>query len=107
MRGAAKHFNTLADVENSMAVDKEGTKPLLRRLKEGRFIWVDLGPLAAGASGLTDDTHKVMDVGGMDAGGAEQERATKPHQFALREDPNGWLFRLGLTVEKIDAYLEA
>ena len=43
----------------------------------------------------------------MDAGGAAQERTTKPHQFELREDPNAWLFRLGLTVEKIDAYLEA
>lgn len=105
MRGAAKHFNTLADVENSMVVDKEGTKSMLRRLKEGRFVWVDLGPLAAGASGLTDDTHKVMNVGGMDA--AAQGRATEPHQFELREDPNAWLFRLGLTVEKIDAYLEA
>ena len=105
MRGAAKHFNTLADVENSMVVDKEGTKPLLRRLKEGRFVWVDLGPLAAGASGLTDDTHKVMNVGGMDV--AAQGRTIEPHQFELREDPNAWLFRLGLTVEKIDAYLEA
>ena len=105
MRGAAKHFNTLADVENSMVVDKEGTKPLLRRLKEGRFVWVDLGPLAAGASGLTDDTHKVMNVGGMDV--AAQGCTIEPHQFELREDPNAWLFRLGLTVEKIDAYLEA
>jgi len=105
MRGAAKHFNTLADVENSMTVDREGTKALLRKLKEGRFIWQDKGPLASATAGITDSTHRVVAVAagdGVDAGGT-----SVPHQFELVEDPNAWMFRIGLTVQKIDQYLEA
>lgn len=103
MRGAAKHFNTLADVANSMAVDKEGTKALLRKLKEGRFIWVDKGALG-NAQGVTDATHKVVEVG---EGDSMENQTMKPHQFERQEDPNAWMFRIGLTVAQIDAYLEA
>ncbi len=104
MRGAAKHFNTAADVENSLKVDREGTKARLRALLAGRLMWADAGPLPEGAEGVTDATHKVLDVGESEGG---ENQVTRPHQFELREDPNAWMFRLGLTVEKINAYLEA
>ena len=104
MRGAAKHFNTAVDVENSMKVDKEGTKKVLRALLEGRLIWTDTGALAEGEEGVTDETHKVMLIS--EGEGGENENA-HPHQFELQEDPNAWMFRIGLTVEKINAYLEA
>lgn len=35
--------------------------------------------------------------------GGKEER----WQYELREDQNAWLFRIGLTVEKINSYLEA
>lgn len=106
MRGAAKHFNTLTDIENSLTVDKEGTKARLRDLLEGRLRWADKGALAPGAVGQTDATHKIMQVGVSDAGGMSAGK-TEAHQFALEDDPSAWLYRLGLTVETANAYLEA
>lgn len=104
MRGAAKHFNTAADVENSLRVDAEGTKKVLRSLLEGRMIWVDAGALASGAKGVTDDTHKVV---AMSEGEGSENQVVRQHQFVLQEDPNAWIFQIGLTVEKINEYLEA
>ena len=104
MRGAAKHFNTAIDVENSLKVDKEGTKKVLRALLEGRFIWTDTGPLEEDEEGVTDETHKIVLVGEEEGG---ENREPRPHQFELQEDPNAWMFKIGLTVEKINAYLEA
>ena len=104
MRGAAKHFNTAIDVENSLKVDKEGTKKVLRSLLEGRFIWTDTGALPEDEEGVTDETHKVVLMGEGESG---ENQETRLHQFELQEDPNAWMFQIGLTVEKINRYLEA
>lgn len=104
MRGAAKHFNTAADVENSLKVDKEGTKARLRALLAGRLVWADAGALPEGTEGVTDATHKVVEMG---EGEGSENQVTRLHQFELQEDPNAWMFKIGLTVEKINRYLEA
>lgn len=97
MRGVAKWFNTEQDIINCMAVDKEATKARLRELLDGRFAWFPDKVLKKGAAGIEDDTHKVVTMQ------ADKER----WQYELREDPNAWIFRIGLTVEKINELLEA
>ena len=101
MRGVAKWFNTEQDIINCMAVDKEATKARLRELLDGRFAWFPDKVLKKGAAGIEDDTHKVVTMRAQD-GGAEER-----WQYELREDENAWIFRIGLTVEKINELLEA
>lgn len=101
MRGVAKWFNTEQDIINCMAVDKEATKARLRELLDGRFAWFPDKVLKKGAAGIEDDTHKVVTMRAQDG------RAEERWQYELREDENAWIFRIGLTVEKINELLEA
>ena len=101
MRGIAKWFNTEEDIINCMAVDEEATKARLRELLDGRFAWFPDKVLKKGAAGLEDDTHKVVTMQA-ENGGVEER-----WQYELREDSNAWIFRIGLTVEKINELLEA
>ena len=101
MRGVSKWFNTEQDIINCMAVDAEETKAKLRELLDGRFAWFPVKKLANTAPGVEDETHKVVTMQAQDGG--KEER----WQYELREDQNAWLFRIGLTVEKINSYLEA
>ena len=100
MRGIPKVFGTEQDVINSLAEDSAATKEKLRELLAGRMAWFPVEKLEESASGLTDATHKVIEQGGMDEG-AETER----WQYELREDPNAFMFKIGLTVDKINNYL--
>lgn len=101
MRGVSKWFNTEQDIINCMEVDAEATKAKLRELLEGRFAWFPSKKLAKDAPGIEDETHKVVVMQAKEGG--KEER----WQYELREDQNAWLFRIGLTVEKINSYLEA
>lgn len=99
MRGVPKWFNTIEDVENSMKVDKEATKAKLQEMLDGRFAWFPVGETIA--PGITSATAKVVTM--------KDEQTGKEYlmQYELREDENAWMFRIGLTVEKINSYLEA
>ena len=101
MRGIPKWFNTIEDVLNSMKLDKEATKAKLQEMLDGRFVWVATKKLGDKDKGVEDVTHKVMAQQEMDGG--KEER----FQYELQEDPNAWMFRIGLTVEEINSYLEA
>jgi len=104
MRGIPKTFGTEQDVINSMGVDAAATKAMLQKLLDGRFSWISVRKLADGEAGQDDDTHRVITQGGsMGAGGNEglEER----WQQELREDPNAFIFMIGLTVEKVENYL--
>lgn len=101
MRGVPKWFNTVADVENSLAVDKEATQAKLAELLKGRFAWFQAAKLENGAAGVEDSTHKVVRMReGMDG---PEER----WQYELREDENALMFRIGLTVDRINEMLRA
>ena len=101
MRGIPKWFNTVEDVMNSMEVNKEATKAKLQEMLDGRFSWFQTKVLTAKEKGIEDETHKVVTQQDMDGGGEER------WQYELREDPNAWLFRIGLTVEKTNELMEA
>lgn len=99
MRGAAKWFNTVEDVENSMAVDKEATQARLQELLDGRMVWFPVGETVA--PGITSATAKVVPI--------KDEQTGREYlmQYELREDPNAYMFKIGLTVEKINEFLGA
>lgn len=110
MYGVPKHFNTLQDIKNSMAVEPEGTKAKLKELLANRFLWLEVEELKDGEDGITDETHKVVEMPepkvkyGTDDSG---EEVLKRYQFELREDPNAHIFRLGATVEYIESLIGA
>ena len=101
MRGIPKWFNTVDDVLNSMEVDKDATKAKLQEMLDGRFAWFVTKKLGDKDKGVEDETHKVLTQQEMD--GDKEER----FQYELREDENAWMFRIGLTVEKINELMEA
>ena len=103
MRGVPKTFGTEQDIINSMAEDPQATKAKLREMLSGRFAWFAVRKLEDGAAGLEDATHKVVvQSGGM---GAEDEGQEERWQYELQEDPNAFMFKIGLTVDKINSYL--
>lgn len=102
MRGVSKWINTKEDILNNMEVDKKATKKKLQEMLDGRFSWIPVKPLEEKNDGIEDETHKVVTMQAMD-GGDEEEH----WQYELREDPNAWMFRIGLTVDIINEYLGA
>lgn len=105
MRGLPKVFGTEQDVINAMAEDVTGAKAMLRQLLAGRLSWFAARKLEDGEKGLEDDTHRVITQGGgMVVDGKEIPEERWQHE--LREDPNAFMFKVGLTVEKINEYLQ-
>lgn len=104
MRGIPNVFNTEQDIINSMSENAEATKVKLRELLEGRFAWLPDRKLKSSEAGVEDDTHRVIthkdDMRGEGKGVEER------WQYVLREDENAWMFKIGLTVEKVNTYLE-
>lgn len=98
MRGVPKWFNTIEDVMNSMETDKEATRKELLKLLEARMVWFPAGRTAA--PGKTSETDKVVPMTDKETGEEYLMR------YELREDENAWMFRIGLTVEKINELLE-
>ena len=101
MRGVPKWFNTIEDVMNSMEVNKEATKAKLQEMLDGRMVWFPVGKIVGKSKGIESTSAKVVPVKD------EQTGEEYLMQYELREDQNAWLFRIGLTVEKINELMEA
>lgn len=103
MRGVPKTFGTEQDIINSMAEDPQATKAKLREMLVGRFAWFAVQKLEEGEVGLEDATHKVVSqhsgMGPVDEGPEER------WQYELQEDANAFMFKIDLTVDKINSYL--
>ena len=94
MRGFPKVLKTKMDYLNCLAMYPERTKQALKTLYADRFIWQKGEEVESEEAGVTDDTHKVVTekVDGVD----------KYYQYALVEDSNARVFRLGFTAEEIE-----
>lgn len=99
MRGIPTRFNTIADIDNSMAVDKAATQAKIQTLLDGRYCWQAVRQLGTAETGTEDATHKVSTS-------RNNDDVEERWQLELEEDSNAWLFRLGLTVAQAQAYLE-
>ena len=89
MRGFPKHFNTKADVLNALAIFPEQTKVYIQTLLDNRKLWVQVEYTAPG---VNDETHYVR-----------TDEAGNVYQMEHLDDPNGEIFRLGFTVEELEA----
>jgi hypothetical protein len=105
MRGVSKLLATEQDILNNIGIDKAETRILLEQLLEGRFVWSKQGDLADGDTGATDDTHKVVEevLDSMDYMNPDAEK--KLVQYVYQEDVNAPIFKMGLTVQKVEEYI--
>lgn len=90
MIGNPKYLNTREDylyVKDNLP--ENVWRPAFEALLQNRQQWFNTGALAVGASGIEDDTHKVV----------EDEK--NKYQFELREDPNCLLNRMGFSVGEV------
>lgn len=101
MRGEPKWFNTRQDVENWRDIGgEEAYKATIQRLYDARMMWVTTATLEEGQTGVTDDTHRVIESADMET----QELIR--YQQELQADPNAYIFsRLNYTDEEILAIL--
>ena len=109
MYGVSKIIATEQDVLNNMEIDKGETLKLLLDLREGRFSWfkASRSPLPPNDLGLTDATHKVLvePIDGNSLNDSPDNIAR--YQYEYVEDPHAPLFRAGLTVQKVQRYIDA
>lgn len=112
MRGFPKYtdISTKYDVENLKSTFPKETKAFLESLMNDRFIWISLGILANKEDGVTDDTHRVVEIKETEPGPSEDEptiEVTKYSQQELVEDENARIFRMGYTVEDVEILIES
>ncbi len=62
------------------------------------YEWFNLGKLADGEEGVTDETHKVVTCEMCD------EKAER-YQYEYKENPDARIFRLGFTVDEVKSIL--
>lgn len=63
-------------------------------LLDTRYDWFYESDLADGDEGVTDDTHKVVEI-------KEGDESTKRAQYVLKENPTCRMNQLGFTEEEI------
>ena len=101
MQGYPKHLNTKADYEYVRAnFPKDMWAKDWQALLDSRKNWFFIKDLPDKASGIEDATHKIVENMGMEDG----EKVTYS-QYELRDDENATIFRLGFTVEEVQAAL--
>lgn len=100
MVGFPKWLNTKEDyLYVREHFSREQWEPVFQALLDARMAWLNVGQLNSEAEGITDDTHKVVVVGGEDG------MPVQYYQYEYKEDPNCRLFRLGFTVEEVQQLL--
>lgn len=97
MIGFPKWFNTKQDyLYVKEHFPREQWLPHFQALLDTRMAWLNVGKLESPEQGITDETHKVVKVGGEDGMPVEY------YQYEYKEDPNCRLLRLGFTVEEVE-----
>ena len=99
MKGMPKTFNSKKDVEFCLNYWPEMTKDFLQKIKDSRKTWLIDHKMDLDETGVEDETHKVTEIYD------ENDNLTEKYQMIWDEDPNARLFRLGYTVEEVDALL--
>ena len=95
MRGFPKHLNTRFDVEYCLKYYPEETKTYLAQELTQVKNWLMTRKLKKGEAGITDKTHKVVEIEDLTTG-----KVAERYQYEYKDDPNCWLFRLGFTAKE-------
>lgn len=100
MIGYPKNLNTKEDYEYVRAnFPKEEWQGEFQNLLDTVCEWFNMGVLADGDAGTTDDTHKVTED-------KREDTATVTRtQWEYKENPDAKIFRLGYTVDEVKAIL--
>jgi len=100
MIGFPKVLNSKFDVEFTREhFPGERLKEKLQSMLDERMQWFFTGDLESAEAGITDATHKVVTTEGMG------DRLPSYGQYELMEDQNCEMYRLGLTMEEVEALL--
>jgi hypothetical protein len=98
MKGFPGYLNTRADYEYVRDnFPPEQWRSRFQALLDERFSWLPVGPLAEGAPGVEDASHRVVEH--YDGTG---QAVVSRVQEEFREDPAALIFRLGFTVEEVE-----
>lgn len=95
MRGFSNWWNTKQDILASLELFPEQTKEKLQEWLDTKDQWLVVSKLEEDQEGVTDDTHKVVE------NKDHNDVITDRYQYELKEDPNGPIYRLGLTVSEV------
>lgn len=97
MIGFPKHLNCKQDFYNLREQYPDRITAEAARLLTERTAWVTVNKLADSEDGVIDDTHRVTEI--TDEDGTVTER----YQEQYMEDPHAEMFRIGFTVEELEA----
>ena len=101
MKGKPKHLNSKEDYLYAREHYEESFwRPQFQALLDGRWCWYYVSDLESAEAGVTDDTHKVVEMTNSGESGE-----TKYAQYELRENPTAKIFRIGFTVEEVEALM--
>jgi hypothetical protein len=105
MRGVSRVLATEQDIINNMLEDKLETKKQLIILRDNRFAWMKVADLSENDPGVIDELHRVQlePLDGSDF--MNPDAPTKRVQYEFQEDPFAQIFRMGLTVSKVNQYI--
>ena len=97
MVGYPKFLNTKEDYEFVRAnFPKEQWESDFKALLNERYEWFNLGEIEG--EGVTDDTHKVVED-------KRDDETVVRYQYEYKENENARIYRLGYTVEEVEAIL--
>ena len=95
MQGFPKYLNTKHDYLNCLQDFPEDTKKELQNLIDSRYSWTITKVLAENDTGVTDNTHKVIENNG------------EKLQYEYVEDNNAKIFKLDFTVDDVEGLINA
>lgn len=99
MQGFPKHLNSKFDFEYVREnFPREKWTPLFEDLLAEQKVWVCTKTLAVGETGVTDETHKIVESETVD-------KIIVKYQYEYVNDENCRMFRLGYTAEEINRIL--
>lgn len=101
MKGYPSSLNTKEDYLYVRAnFPREQWLPDFQHLLDSRKDWFFVSHLPDKESGVTDDTHKVVESQDMDSDTVTYD------QYELRDNPTAKIYRLGFTVEEVEELMK-
>jgi len=105
MRGNPKRYSTKQDIENGLAEFPEQTKAYLQGLLDDRYRIIASEELPQGNEGQHNPPLLRVRDGGSEMDAEGNVIVQHLWQETWEEDPNCMLFRMGLTVEEVEAMI--
>ena len=100
MQGYPKHYNSKFDHEYAREnFPRNEWEPAFKALLAEQKIWICTGTIAAGATGIEDADHKIVE-------NTEMDKTITRYQYEQIEDPNSRMAKIGYTADEVTKILE-